>query len=453
MALECAHCGTRVAEGSSRCPHCLRSTALVEISVEPPAARGARTKIVAGLAVAVILVGAAGVLFAVRPRRLPASQGSALSRATHAERDLADPFATGSAAASWIHRLHDGDDLVRARTTLDAVGPSLAHARLVDDPHEAPASRTIDDVIRALAAREGRVTSLDLARLVAGLLRAAGTHARVAEITAGIRPGEPADPSALLGRYVAVVGDMAVDLVGHTLLAARELHAVAVNDDAMRGAMLAQSALNAAYGSAPHDRVLGLADGAVAAWRDGVVPLAVRAEAWRIAGATGGLSLADQDLASAIALRDEAPLHVLRARFALLAGRSELAATEIRAALVRSRGFGPAALAAAIAGTEAVDGGDRCAALHDTGASWGPYAWVICHGGVPGTLSVADAAANLAATSTDPMQLAYAAAAGADGAFARVYATDRDELAAWLVTLGRADLARRVTGDLRDGGR
>ncbi|MEI8254807.1 MAG: hypothetical protein WCJ30_03960, partial [Deltaproteobacteria bacterium] len=372
----------------------------------------------------------------------------------HADRDLPDPFATGPAAASWVSRLAGGGDLVRARTALDLVASGLGHVRLVDDPHDAPASRAIDDVIRALATADGRVTSLDIARLVAGLLRAAGTRARVAEITAGMRPGEPADPSAMLGRYVALVGDTAVDTAGHTLLPARELHAVAIDDGAVRGAMLAQSALNAAYGGAQHDRVLGLADGAVAAWRDGVVPLAVRAEAWRIAGSTGGLSLADQDLASAIAMRDEAPLHVLRARFALLAGRGDLAGTEIRAALARSRGFGPAALAAAIAGIEAVDGGDRCRALHESGDPWTPFAWTVCRGDAPaGAISITDAARQLATTSTDPMQLAYAAAAGAEGVFARVRGTDRDELAAWLSALGRSDLARDAGGSPRDAGR
>jgi hypothetical protein len=47
--------------------------------------------------------------------------------------------------------------------------------------------------------------------------------------------------------------------------------------------------------------------------------------------------------------------------------------------------------------------------------------------------------------------VAYAAAAGADGATARVRPEDRPELAAWFAVLGRGDLARGALG-LHDGG-
>lgn len=448
MALECANCGTRVADDAVRCPQCLRSTGLVEIAVAPARRPGSVAKIAVAVGVAVLAIAAIGTLVALRLRhRSPATEGSALARAMHADRDMPDPFATGTASAAWIAEVHGrSGDLVRARAALELVASALSHARMVDDAHDAPAARSLDDVVRALGAADGRVTSLDLARLIAGLLRGAGTNARVAEVTAGVRPGEPADPTGLLGRYVAVVGDTAVDVAGRTLLGARDLHAQVLDDRAVAGAMMAQSALNAGYSGARHDRVVALADGAVAAWRDGVVPLAVRAEAWHIAGASGGLQLADQDLASALALRNEAPLHLMRARFAIMGGRGDIAGEEIREALTRSRGYGLGALAAAVAGTEAVDGGDRCAAIHDAGDNWAPFAWAICHGGAPGGLSAEDAARQLAAASTDPLPLAYAAAAGAEGAFARVRSSDRDELAAWLLALGRSDLANQALG-------
>ena len=454
MALECAHCGTRVADGAVRCPQCLRGTGLVEIAAAPVRKPGSNAKLAMGGLVALVVLGAVGSLVALRfPRGSPTPDTSALARSLHLGAEVPDAFATGSASAPWVSQVRGSNgDLVRARRALDLVTAALSHAHLVDDAHDAPASRSIDDIVGALASADGRVTSLDLARVIAAVLRETGTHAVVGEQIAAVRAGEAVDPSGVLGRYAAMVGDTAIDVYGRTLLGARDLHVRALDDRSVTGAMLAQSALNAGYTGAPHDRLLALADGAVAAWRDGVVPLAVRAEAWRIAGASGGLALADQDLASALALRDEAPLHVMRARFALMGGRGDVAATEIRAALTRSRSYGLAALAGAIANTEAVDGGDRCSALHDSGDSWAPLAWVICRGGVPNAPSVSDAARQLAAAGTDPMTLAYAAAAGADGVFARVHSYDRDELAVWLQALGRPDLADIAAGRV-DAGR
>lgn len=455
MALECAHCGTRVADGTVRCPQCLRSTALVEIPTAPPRASFGRGRWIAGV-VALALVAGGGVYLAMkRADRASDVRESPIARSLRAGGEAPDPFAAHGTTSVWTAQVRSGNgDVVRARSVMDLVVASLQHARLVDDPHDAPPARSIDDVARALAAADGRVTSLDVARLMVSILRDAGVqHADVAEQLGTPRPGDPPDPSALLGRYVAVVGDMAIDLTGRTVIAARELHAQPLASDALLGAMLAQSALHAIHTDTRRDRALALADSAVNAWRDGVVPLAVRAEAWRAAGSTGGLGLAEQDLASAVALRDgDAAIHLLRARFALMGGRGDLVDAEIRAALSRARTFGPAALAAAIAGTEAVDGGDRCAALNDAHGEWTTTAWTICRGGGAGALDARDAAQRLIGNSTDPMVLAYGAASGAEGALARVRSDERDEYAAWLVAMGRRDLAA-ITLGLVDAGR
>jgi hypothetical protein len=455
MALECAHCGTRVPDGTTRCPQCLRTTALVEIPSDRANGSGSRARGVwIGAIALAILATAAGLLALTKMPRRRSAPGSPLARAMNADRGIPDAFASHGGTAAWVAQVRSGNgDLVHARSVLDLVSAGLTHARWVDDPYDAPPSRTVDEIAHALARDDGRVTSLDLARLAVSVLRDAGTRADLAEQTTGVRAGEAADPSALLGRYVAVVGDTAIDVAGRALVASRDLHVRTLDPDAITGAMMAQSSLHAAYSGAGRDRVVALADGAVAAWRDGVVPLAVRAEAWRIAGASGGLGLADQDLASAIALRDsDAPLHLLRARMALLAGRGDLVASEVAAARSRANAFGAAALAAAIVGTAATDGGDRCAPLRDAHEAWANDAWTLCHATDTGAPEVRDAAQRLAADAVDPMRLAYAAAFGAEGTLARVRGPQRDEYAMWLVALGRRDLASAALG-LGDAGR
>jgi hypothetical protein len=237
---------------------------------------------------------------------------------------------------------------------------------------------------------------------------------------------------------VVLVAGHAADPVAGELTAAQDSRPHPLDAGALAGAMLAQSALASAVSGAAHDRTIALADGAVDAWRDGATPLAVRAFVARVRGTAG--ESASQDLASAIALRDDAAFHLLRARLALATGDFPTAAAESAAAQSRARAWGDAALAAAsVPRAPGGDAGEPCAPLAAAHEPWTDDALVLCRR-APAEL-VPAAAERLANGTHDPLRLAWAAAAGAPSAQGRVRARDRGEFAAWLALLGRPDLA------------
>lgn len=451
MALECAHCGAHTHDGATRCPQCLRTTGLVPLATQSP--RPSRLPgqklVLVGTAVTTLVV--VVLVLVAKANWSRRGHDSIATRLTGvpgiAPSDLPPPFETGPELAPLIAQVRTiRDHTARGRAILDTLTATLQSngATLVTDPEDTPPARTPDEIHRALRSPHGRVTALDLARWAAAVLRAAGSQAEVAERTRALRDDEPADPSGLLGSYVAILGDHAMDVTARTLVAARETAPRILRGTSLAGAVLAQAALHAAVSGAPRDRVLALAEGAVRAWPDGTVPLAVRALAWQVVGASGGMRLADQDLASAIARRDEAPLHLLRARLALVAGNPTLAATEAFAALRRSPAWGPAALAHVVLAPYQPDAGDRCAPLVTAREPWTDDALALCQRDRLSPNVVRAAAERLAASSHDPLRLAYAAAAGHQEAATRVRAHDRPELAAWLLALGRPDLAHTL---------
>jgi hypothetical protein len=421
----------------------------VPVSRPQPRRRSGRAIVLGGLVVC-LGVAVSLMLIARNNLRSATSVGTVVSGVPGiGPTDLPPAFEAGAALAPLIEQTRASrEPVARARAVLDGLVAALraSGARVVTDPDDAPPARTNDQTFRAVRSPTGRVTSLDLARLGVAVLRAAGTHAEVAERTRGVREDEPADPSGLLGAYVVLVADHAVDPVAGTLVAAREVGPQRLDGRALAGALLAQSALSAVATGAPRDRVLTLAEGAVHAWREGVVPLAVRAYAVRAVAATGGALLAEQDLAAAIARRDAAPLHLLRARLAVAAGDFALAASESSAALRRAPAWGPAALAAAVFAPAGGDAGDPCAPLQAAREPWTDDAFALCRRSALGPDEVQAAAVRLMEQSRDPLRVAFAAAAGATGAGARVRASERVELAGWLALLGRADLAREVLG-------
>jgi hypothetical protein len=229
-----------------------------------------------------------------------------------------------------------------------------------------------------------------------------------------------------------------------TLRAAREAAPVVLTGRVLAGAQLAQDALHAIATGAPRDRVMALAEGSVQAWRDGVVPLAVRALAARAVASSGGAVMAEQDLVSAIARRDTAPLHLLRARLAVASGDVERAQAESAAALQRAPSWGPAALANAVFAPRGGDAGEACAPLQTAREPWTDDALALCRRDSLAADVVQAAATRLMDSSRDPLRVAFAAAAGASGAATRVPANEHGELAGWLALLGRGDLARAL---------
>lgn len=450
MALECAHCGARADEGTTRCPQCLRSTGLVQIPAQPTR-RPRRGALLVGVAVSLATALTAGGVLALRAQRHRGSDALLTRLRSVSGADLAPVLEVGAECAPLVTLVRGaGDDLARARAVMDAVSRemSASGARRALTSDEAPPARSPDAIYRALRTREGRVTDLDLARLEAAVLRASGTRATVAERGAAPREDEPADPSGVFGSYVVLVGDYAVDVASAELVPARDTRPRPLDERALRGAMLAQSALAEAALGGRRDRALSLADAAVEAWPEGAVPLATRAVVTLAVGSSSGLALAERDLSAAIALRDEAPLHLMRARLLLThpglgAGSVE---TEVNAAFRRARAWGPAALALVALGTQGPDAGDPCAPLGPPREEWTDDALVICRRASQPEEQVRAAALRLMASSRDPLRVAYAALGGAPGASARVSAQEREELARWLLILGRADLAAEVLG-------
>jgi hypothetical protein len=408
-------------------------------------APASRSRLWIAATVLVVLI-AAGVAFALRHRSVGSTTQTQSRRPALDTHLVPDPFATGPQLASWVAAVREPrDSLARARVALDRITTSMqaSGAHLVVDTDGTggiPRARPLDAIGAALTSRDGRVTTLDLARLETGVLRAAGADASMAEQTRSLRPDEPADPTGLLGRYAVVVGDHAVDVAAGTIVSSRDIGPRAIDDASVAGAMLAQSALADVLDGRDRSAAVVLADQAVQQWPDGAVPLATRARVNQVLGGPGAAAIARQDLDAALALRDEAPVHLLRARDALVAGRAETTIAEVQNALRRAPHWGEAALAFAIVAPHVPDAGDRCSALASARDEWAADAVLICHGDA----TASAAAERLAGITRDPIRLAFAAAAGATAASSRVLAADRTELAAWLLLLGRADLASQL---------
>ncbi len=452
MPLECAHCGTRCDDGATRCPRCLRTTHLVALHDAAPKRRAPTRAIAVG---ALALVALAGGAFAWMRARPPAD---APRVPEHVAPSAADPLAIDTPdLRAVVERLRSMPDATaRARSAAEEVhrrraAPITAYGDTVPPP------RSPDLVWRLLPSQREAVTELDLARLVTALLRASGDpRASVAERTAPTRPDEPLDA---LGSFVAVSGESAIEVTQGALVGAASVRHTRLDEAALAGAISAQAALEAAASGTSHDRAVQYANAAVEAWGDSPVPLVARARVWMLAGASGGLPLAESDLRAAVSMRDDAAIELSLARVLLLRGDVVGASRAVvhGASLAPAWGHTAVALLCLRDVNTQLDASapDGCERLRQARAPWTDDAYALCAREAPEATRSASAR-RLFEASRDPLRSAWAATfLGPDaGASLRraLPAVDRREAAAWLSLLGRADLAAAVMGVSPDGG-
>jgi len=405
----------------------------------PPRSKG---PLVAALLGGLVIAG--GVALFVS-RRLPAPP--ALPANTPAAAN--DPLAvTGDDLAPLVALARaERDAVARARLVATAVHERRA-AAVVSEDEPTPPPRAPGLLWRVLPTLRERVTELDLARLVAAVLRAAGdASANVAERTAPPRPDDVLDASGVRGSFVVVVGDHVLEPTQGTLVGKGTVRQRALTATSLVGAVSAQAALELADAGGNAPRAIEYANAAVEAWPEAPVPLAARARVWLAVGASSGLTSAEQDLRAAVSMRDDAALHLLLARVTLMRGDVVNAArAAVRAAAVAPGWGSPSvALLALKDVTAQLDAGaaDGCARLRSARAPWTDDAYALCRAGVADDVRAASARRLLDGTH-DPLRVAFAAAALPAGAVpslsSRVARHERRELAAWLVLFGRPEL-------------
>lgn len=456
MSLECAHCGTRCPEGSARCPKCLRATHLMPV-VDAPAPKPRRARVVMAVVGLLLVLGGGGAWHTLRSRR---ALDEVRPIPTEVPPQANDPLAAGAELQEVVARVRaERDPVARARRAAELVH-QRRRAAVVGEGEGAPAPRSPELVWRVLPSERERVSSLDLARLVATLLRSAGdAGVTVAERTAPARSDEPADPTGMLGSFVVRAGDHVVEVAEGTLTAQATVAHQSLDNAALAGAIAAQSALELATNGGPRDRALQYASSAVDAWSSSPTPLLARARVWIEVGGTSGLDLADSDLRAAIALRDDPAAHLARARVLLAMDRLAEAATESLRAARMAPAWGTAGLAmiALRPVLERLDASapEGCDGLRRGRARWTDDAYALCAPDVPEEARRASAT-RLLAGSDDPLRSAYAARTlGADAARSlhdRLRSGPQREAARWLMLMGRGELAALVLGDV-DGGR
>lgn len=459
MALECTYCGARTSDDAARCPQCLRATGLIPANDPAPrrplASRRAR---IAASVAAIVVLSTLGGTYTVLSR-LRSERARSLREGTASVVDeVPPPFARTDALRWLVASARSGDALARARAALDAL-----RARLRDRAHVAPVliedglppARTIEELATALDNRGSRFTSLDLCRVLYSALEQGGARPRFARRALGSRPDVPADPTGALGRYVVLVGEHGIDPLDAIVVPQRETRPTELTPAEVTGAMLIQSAL-AAMLRDERARASALLTRAVERWPDAGLAHAARAIVTRsgLGGAVDEGVL--RDLATAVVASGGDPaVHLLRARAAVVREDFVQARTDARAARNAARGWGDAALAAALAFDPAsAAGAGRCDTLIDAREPWTDDALVACRAltaaGAAPAESVA-AAHRLARAERDPMRLALAAAALGEVPSAADAQTAR-EMAGWLALAGRDELARQAL-TLPDSGR
>jgi hypothetical protein len=447
MALECAHCGTRCEDGATRCPKCLRTTHLLPVAAAPPPR--SKGPVVAAILGGALLVGGAAFVLARRPSGPPPLP-------VHTPAAASDPLAlTGDDLAPLVARARaERDAVARARLVATAVHERRA-AAVASEDEPTPPPRAPSLVWRVLPTLRERVTELDLARLVAAVLRAAGdASASVAERTAPPRPDDVLDASGVRGSFVVLAGDHVVEPTQGTLVGKGTVRQRALTASALVGAVSAQAALELADAGGNAPRAIEYANASVEAWPEAPVPLAARARVWLAVGASSGLTSAEQDLRAAVSMRDDAALHLLLARVTLMRGDvANAARAAVRAATIAPGWGAPSVALLALKDVNAqLDAGapDGCARLRGARAPWTDDAYALCSAGVADDVRAASARRLLDGTH-DPLRVAFAAAALPAGAApslpSRVARHERRELASWLALFGRPEL---LAGD--DGG-
>lgn len=445
MSLECAHCGARCEDGASRCPKCLRTTHLVPVPLAAAKPSGSRR----ASGVVGVLLGASMIAVGVWrvSQRPPPAPVAEIPVAMHS-------LESGPALAPLVQRARQTPDgTARARLVVEAI-QSRRTASVVAEGDAIPAPRSPDRLWSVLAMESERVTELDLARLAVAVLREAGDRdAAVVERTGARRSDEPTDPTGAVGGFMATRGSDVLDVSRGSLVPSGQIAHVALTDATLSGAIAAQAACEAAE-SGVRDRALEYANEAVRAWPGSPTPLMARAHVWRLVGASSGSALADQDLQTAIALREDASQHLSRARLMVADNRFADAAYSARRANTLAPAWGPAALAVLALSNvaRAVDAGatDGCASLRNARSSWTDDAFALCAESTPAGVR-AQSADRLLHSASDPLRIAYAAAHGAQNFLSRARASERREAAAWLSLFGHPELARPWI-DPGDGG-
>jgi len=425
--------------------------------VDAPAAKPHRTRVVLAVVGLLLVLGGGGAWHTLRSRR---ALDQVRPIPTEVPPQANDPLAAGAELQEVVARVRaERDPVARARRAAELVH-QRRQAAVVGEGEGAPAPRSPELVWRVLPSARERVSSLDLARLVATLLRSAGDPGvTVAERTAPARGDEPADPTGMLGSFVVRAGDHVVEVADGTLTAQASVAHQSLDNAALAGAIAAQSALELATNGGPRDRALQYASSAVDAWGASPTPLLARARVWIEVGGTSGLDLADSDLRAAIALRDDPAAHLARARVLLAMDRLAEAATESLRAARMAPAWGTAGLAmiALRPVLERLDASapEGCDGLRRGRAPWTDDAYALCAPDVPEEARRASAT-RLLSGSDDPLRAAYAARTlGADAARSlhdRLRSGPRREAARWLMLMGRGELAALVLGDV-DGGR
>ncbi|MCC6747050.1 MAG: hypothetical protein IT371_05280 [Deltaproteobacteria bacterium] len=356
-----------------RCPTCLRQHGLeVEGAAPPTVARGARPdrrrRLGLVLAVAGVALGLGGAgFFWLHRRALPKPGELALLDGRDIARTLERRGVPRSEALDLfeltpeLRRLVDvprtGDAVARARGIASQLASRLAKVRVETDVHARGLVRTPPELVAELAAGKlVRATSFELATLVVTLLRGARLEAVLAEVHLLKGRLRAADPTGVLGRYVAVV--YAAGQLGRTpalvLDPARaaqlprctggrdaEMTSAAESlvplDDASAAAhLLSLRALAASQEAAAGARAYELSRFAVAgAAPSPTVQMAQALVIARVGGGGDALAAARR----AVALRDDAARRTALARLLLAEGHAAEAVTHLEQALKQDGTF------------------------------------------------------------------------------------------------------------------
>lgn len=463
MMLECSHCGQRAPEGTERCPNCLRATGWIEVAELP---KGPTRKKLISIAAGVVAIGTVvggGVLAFTKykqQQRASVQAGTSTEQGGQGEQEVPAPFESGAAVRALAAQCNAPTPLAKARQALDAIRSKITATShgITESVYTVPAVRTTDAIAQAVQGPRSAFSSLDLARLLAAVLREAQVPFTFARRTTGTRPNIAPDPTGLMGRYVVIVENIALDPTDGQAIARSEARPVALEVGAVTGAMLVQAALAAEH-TDQHPRALVLIRRAVDQWGDGGIPHATRAFLTRSSGGDPQEVMRDLDTA-VVATNDDPGIHLFRAHTAVAFGDPTLARTSAQLAFNRARGWGDAALAAALTYTPApasdagiVDRG-RCERFLDARETWTDDALTACpalSSDAPATETQMAAAQRVGSGANDPMRVAFAMAVRRSSAGFTVNSANRREIVGWLLLAGAPQVAQELMRD-PDGG-
>jgi hypothetical protein len=431
----------------------LRSTGWIEVADKAPPPSRKKLVLIAASALLAVVAVSAGVLALKHHNKQQSLAVQTGTRATADTQSLGAAFESGAAVQALAAECHAQAPLAKAREALDAIRRKISavNHRINDRPEAVPAVRTTNALAQSLSGPQSLFSSLDLARVLGAVLRDARVSFEFARRTTGTRPNTPPDPTGVLGRYVVIVENVALDPVDGQAIARTEARPIVMPIEAVNGAMLVQSAL-AEQHAGHHSQALTQITQAIANWGDGGIAHAARAYLTRNEGVAPQEVLRDLDTA-VVATNDDPAIHLLRAHTAVSFGEPAIARTSAQLAWQKARGWGDAALAAALTYTPApsTDSGvtdrGRCERFLDARESWTDDALTAC----PALDSSQDpsetqltAARRVASQTTDPMRLAFAMAALHSTQGIAISPSARTEVLGWLLLAGATQTAREL---------